>query len=801
MHIASMSLGIFDFLIDWIATLVGNVIGWIFDIVMGIVNRMIFTIAKQILFIIDLVQVLFRRLAGLDKYYVNTGTGPNVEHEGDILISLMSNETVLEVFITLTLVAVAMVIIATIIKVVQSEFTTEGSKNSKGGIIGQAIKSLVMFILVPVLCFGGVFVSNALLKALDSATSQGAESSMASQVFVSAASSANKIRFNQASLSNNEAFLKKHGLWVEGNQAQTALNVDNAFRKQTDFGDAPASLDGIVETVINTIFGYAAGGGAFVIIGGANSFSPGIASYQNIYMVGSFYDIGQMNMIILIGGSIMACYVMIMTSFGLVMRLFKASILFMISPPVIAIAPLDNGNVFQSWRKQFVSEVLAGYGAILGLNLFFTILPILNNIDLFPALYAGTYGGSIFNDMAHLLFTIVGLYMVKDLIKMVGDISGGSDALGNGTKMAKDAGSTVMKVGMAAAGAATGGVGLIAGKALTAAGAKGIGSKLTSLGQAGMRTASNQLHFGMQKLKGAANNYLGTDLNAETDPVQELEKRKKQAKARKDRADAGASTLGDKMYNGAEAVKGGIKKFNQGVANLEGENGGKFKDTLFSKAASGVGRLFSAENGVETEVDRLARTKKTETSDALKRGATAAEASSGDQLEIGKSAEDMKNQFDIDPDKIGEAMAIAIQHANNAKEGEQSQQIWRSILEQLKQINDMKGAGADKETLKKAMEQLNVNMAAGGTYGEQMTSVINNRRVQADLQAYIAKNPDEAIDMDKLKAEITNAFNKNVAPALSKAGKSADDIKKELDKTQESILSKIREEVDKAAPK
>ena len=146
-------------------------------------------------------------------------------------------------------------------------------------------------------------------------------------------------------------------------------------------------------------------------------------------------------------------------------------------------------------------------------------------------------------------------------------------------------------------------------------------------------------------------------------------------------------------------------------------------------------------------------------------------------------------------------MAIAIQHANNAKEGEQSQQIWRSILEQLEQINDMKGAGADKETLKKAMEQLNINMAAGGTYGEQMTSVINNRRVQADLQAYIAKNPDEAIDMDKLKAEITNAFNKNVAPALSKAGKSADDIKKELDKTQESILSKIREEVDKAAPK
>lgn len=484
MHIASMSLGIFDFLIEWIASLVGTVIGWFFDIVMQIVNRMIYSIAKQILFIVDAIQVLFRRLAGLDKYWI-IENGQSVEKEGDILISLMSNKTILEVFITLTLVAVAMVIIATIIKVVQSEFTTEGSKNSKGGIIGQAIKSLIMFMLVPVLCFGGVLVSNALLKALDGATSNGGSESMASQVFVSAASSANKVRLGWFKLDDEAVEFINNGQPFN-NVSQAANAIDNAFRTKKDYKkNPPANAGGIVETIVNTIFSSGPG----MIASGVSTI--GVATYENIYMVGTYYDIGQMNMIIMIGGAVMACYVMLVTSFGLVMRLFKAAILFMISPPVIAIAPLDKGNAFQSWRKQFVSEVLAGYGAILGLNLFFIIMPILNNINLFPDLGGATsltgttpgadvsttfggFGGTIYNDLAHLLFTLVGLYMMKDLIKMIGDIAGGSDATGAGEKMAKQAGSAALKVGMAVA---TGGAALAGGigSAVAAGKAKSFG--------------------------------------------------------------------------------------------------------------------------------------------------------------------------------------------------------------------------------------------------------------------------------------------------------------------------------------
>ena len=494
MHIGSMSLGIFDWLIGWIANFVGTVIGWVVDIIMGIVNRWLFNIAKQILFIVDWCQSVFRKLAGTDTYYYMEG-GKSVKSTGDILFKLMSDATVLQVLLALSLVAVFMTIVATIIKVVQSEFTTEGSKNSKGAIIGDALKSFIKFALVPILCVGGVYISNLLLRLLDNATSLGGSSSMASQIFVSAASSANKSRNGVlpdigGAVSN---FLTENKIPLTNgggvNSAQTAAAIDMCFRQQLAMkGTAPATIGGIVDTIMQTVMSVLTpGGGGMIILNAANTVGNTIAgsattcaSYQNLYMVTVFYDVGHMNMIILIGGSIVACFVMLKTAFGLVMRLFKAVILFMISPPVIAIAPLDKGNAFQTWRKQFISEVLGAYGAVIGLNLFFMVLPLINNINLFAlssvggevvgitsnagsGATLGGYGGNILDDLAHLLFTIVGLYMVKDLIKLISNIAGGTDALAEGEAMAKKAGETTKKTVQLAGGAAIAAAGAVTG--------------------------------------------------------------------------------------------------------------------------------------------------------------------------------------------------------------------------------------------------------------------------------------------------------------------------------------------------
>ncbi len=858
MHIASMSLGIFDFLIEWIANLVGTVIGWFFDIVMQIVNRLVFSIAKQILFIVDAIQALFRRLAGLDRYWMVEG-GQTVEKEGDILISLMRNETVLEVFITLTLVAVAMVIIATIIKVVQSEFTTEGSKNSKGGIIGQAIKSFIMFMLVPVLCFGGVLVSNALLKALDGATSKGGSDSMASHIFVSASSSANRARNGDISPTGDLAkFLSgtvdTNGKHTNGNgyksSAQFANAIDDAFRNKRYFGqNQPSSGSGVVQTIINSIFSVAVGGiGGAVMEAGTGSVY-GVTTYENIYMVGTYYDIGQMNMIILIGGSIMACYVMLVTSFGLVMRLFKAAILFMISPPVIAIAPLDKGNAFQSWRKQFVSEVLAGYGAIIGLNLFFIILPILNNINLFPDFSTGSlgaipgvegnttvggFGGNIYNDLAHLLFTIVGLYMMKDLIKMIGDIAGGSDAMGAGEGMAKKAVGTAAKVGVAAAGIATGGAALLASKGAAIGAAKfgGMANKMTKKGGSLSGIFKDgKLKEGMVgedgKLTQAALDTGATD----ADFAQYNEYREKEAKRAAVR-DSGvkfaknnlASTLGRaaKVINSKTGLK-----LNEGMTAKERkDNAEKIAEADANAIMDGdasVGQLIKGTAFGKHVLRSGAKDKVTEQRDALKAG-----TDRGDSDAVKKAKEDSYNAMkelktnSSDPTKLISEIA---KHVNNEHEGEISQQIWRGMDDTLKRLLDaMNRQKSANGNVSIAQAKLDVARASGDsnaigvaeaelkaakTNRSSINSEVTQLRSSFESQRQAAEIKLKDVNVQsKIEAEVRAKF-ANSAPqsadavkkAVEQAVKNNGVDKNDINAMTDKILKKFMEEISKVAPK
>ena len=826
MHFSSMSLGIFDWLIGAITNLVGMLVGWVFDIVNGIVNRSIFNVVKSILFIVDWVQLLFRRLSGLDKYWVSEG-GFYVEKEGDMLMDLMLNQTVLQVLLALSLVAVAMVIMATIIKIVQSEFTTEGSKNSKGSIIATALKSLTNFVLIPVLCVGGVWLSNMLLKALDNATSLGGSQSMASQIFVAASSNANRARTNTLP-SNVEGWLDKHGLYVADNPEQTAVNIDMMFRQNMQFDSAPpASLSGIVDTVLTTLFGAASTG----IAGGLITTVNGVvglhtASYENLYFVTTFYDIGLMNMVILLGGAIMAVYVMITTAFGLVMRLFKAVILFMISPPIVAIAPLDKGNALGSWRKQFLSEVFATYGSVIGLNLFFIVLPIINNINLFWGLSAGGYGGSIYNDLAHLLFTIVGMYMLKDIVKMISGLAGGSDAMGAGEGMAKKAVSTAAKVAVTGAaiagtvmtgGAAAGAIGLAGKMAASKGGAmlakaatkKGMAKSLTNKAKAGKMNharlekkmkSGKQLTPAEQKLFDETTDDKIQALQDEADGLMTeasgLEERGNKWVARGERSEGFLKKRQDNPFLrtmdgfGRQAV---AQTLGAGFGKINGLFGTKFNDkTTISE------REKFADTQAEEAADRWAkgegtlmdtfipgrRQKLDERDAAYQRGAQSTGASTARGAALGGSAKDMGVKIN-NLDGLADAIAQAMKHMNNDAEGEQSQQIWRSMYEQLKAIADMKNNG-DTKTAEAMLAQLNTDRDKSKV---KIEGLQNENKIMLEVQQTLSGQT--GITADSVKKAVEDAM-KHIKPSATK---------EEIAKMQETLLTKMKDEIDKITPK
>ncbi len=538
MHFASMSLGIFDFLINWLTQFIMWVVGWVFELLNLLFAHLLYSVACSFLEIVDVIQKVFRKLCGMDVYWVGTEKVEGI----DPLLQMFTNESVVQVLIALSLVAVVMVIVASIIQVIRTEFSTEGSKNSKGAIFGQALKSLFMFFLVPICCIGGIGITNALLKTIDRATSlSGDNGSMGATILVSSISGSNVIRKNNSAGDLTKEDLEKVGITVdpsminETNSAEYALQIDSAFRNN--------------EVITSSFWGY-----------------------QDITTIEKYYDILDINFIILIGGSLVAAYTMLMASFGMVMRLFKGAILFMISPPMVALMPLDNGSAFKDWRKNFLGQILAAYGTIVGLNLLFLILPVINNINLFSGEDFGGVNGAIanqhiantYNGFTHVLFTLTGLFMLKDISSMISNMIGASDAAASGGQMAGKVAGAALQIGMVAA---TGGASL-AGSAMGALSKATAGKGTGKLSKA-FGGISNSLGGFAQKGKGimgkAVNKGIGTltggavkgPFSEEQDFVKAQEARDKKRKERKEKVENGQAGIGSIISEGISNTKFG----------------------------------------------------------------------------------------------------------------------------------------------------------------------------------------------------------------------------------------------------
>lgn len=528
MQFASMSLGIFDFLIDWLTKFMIWLIGWVFDLINALFARLFFNIGTSILTIADNIQVVFKRLCGMDVYWVIKDDTTTKVEGVDPLAQLFTDSQVMQALIALTLVAVAMVIIATIVQIIRTEFSTEGSKNTKGNIIGQSLKAMLLFALVPLCCIGGVFICNRLLVAVDRATnlSKG-NSTVGSTIFIGAASSANKVRNG----SNLTPLLLK-GVGVkdtvdQNNRERIAQAVDSAFRDNT----------------LGTSTGFGE------VLRDIGQELLGQYSYEQIKIVELYYDILNINYITYIGGGLLATYTLLCVCFGMIMRLYKGIVLFIISPPMVGLMPIDNGSAFKQWRQAFIGQMLSAYGTVVGMNLLFLILPIISNIKLFTPLKVGAQDFNGLNSFMQVLFTLTGLFMLKDIGGMISKMIGADDAAASGEGMAKKVGSTAVKIGSVAAGGA--GIAMKGAGVLMAknAASKGVTSKWANtfggLGNKMTQRAKGTLGSAFNKAAGFVTGGEIKPFSEEKDFDKAQETRQKKKEAREKRIKEGAGTWGD----------------------------------------------------------------------------------------------------------------------------------------------------------------------------------------------------------------------------------------------------------------
>ena len=496
----------------------------------ALIPKTVYLLTMSLLGVIDVFQLLFRKLAGLDVYYVG-GEAQTGDVIYDFLRGILFGDYPIlsNVFFGLLILGFILLFLSTIVAIIRNEYTTEKAENSKSKIIGKAFKSILYFAIVPIVVLFGVYLANVVLMAVDKATTyntnyagtldksklQAVEVAMpfgeagtaqytfvtynifglkdasglpygtttttfSGTIFKAAAYGANRVR-TTADMSTNpeDGAVRNFGYLLK---TGAVTNFDGLFSDPNGNTENIATkidiafADNVVlkkPAVLDFTSQYAkeVNDYSITIFPSQVGVDQQVMDKFNVNLVWYYYDLWSFNFIIALGAAIIMVTIFINIIFGLMRRIVEMIGLFLMAPPLIALMPLDGERAYKDWQKSFVKKALMAYGAVGGMNIIFLILPELQTISFF--------NNTMLDWFVDTLLVLVALLAVKDFIGVVSGFAGGDDANKVGGDIGKDVAGMAAKgllMGMSTIGLAAGGIGL-AGRTVMAAKDMGVAAK------------------------------------------------------------------------------------------------------------------------------------------------------------------------------------------------------------------------------------------------------------------------------------------------------------------------------------
>lgn len=149
-----------------------NIVDWLFE-----------ALTKPLFTLITVFEGIFKGLAGIvDPASSDIGLTNNAAESKSVIVQLMQSSTMQNIMTSLMLFGVVVLVLSVILAIIRNIYKDD-SKVTISSIIGQAIKAVIGFILVPALCLIGVMISNVILVAVDGATNAAGTASFAAGIY------------------------------------------------------------------------------------------------------------------------------------------------------------------------------------------------------------------------------------------------------------------------------------------------------------------------------------------------------------------------------------------------------------------------------------------------------------------------------------------------------------------------------------------------------------------------------------------------------------------------------------------
>ena len=270
----------------------------------------------------------------------------NVNYQGksvNIIEFLAGNSTIGTIFWCIFILAVGLTCIFTIVGLVKNMIANNRNMSS---IVGKFFLALLGTLAMLAVVFLGILIANALLQLL-------------AKIF----------QIGNTTKISNALFNACVGDWINGYNINkidvTSLSVGDIF------GGYNAALFGIWPT-------------SWKCNGMVN---PNTFLYLPSLIAGIALGIA-----------------LIVAVLNLAKRIYEIFFLYFCMPVSMSTLPLDDGARFKNWREQFVTKIILAYGAVLSVNVFVLLLPLIQQMSL-P-------GVSDFGNAMFTIFMIVGGAMV-----------------------------------------------------------------------------------------------------------------------------------------------------------------------------------------------------------------------------------------------------------------------------------------------------------------------------------------------------------------------------------------------------
>lgn len=312
--------------------------------------------------------------------------------ESDLLSHFLLSDAVKKAFWLVVLIAVILLVLFVIIAIVRSEYANGENKKSKTLILGKACQSFIIFMLVPFILLTGITLSNTVVSSVNQ--------------------SMNPYVLEQG----QEATIGGQILVTSGYYAYIG---EESEREEIEIRFITGELD-----------------------------------YNNKDVVSQYYKIKDLDFFVGIIGSLVILVMFVMSAISFIQRIFDIILLYIISPISVSTIPTDDGQRFKQWKEMLIGKVLGAYGIILSMNLFFIIIPQVQQIAFF--------GNAFKNGIVKILFLIGGAFAVTKanivIANLTGSHAGGSETrelianMRTGKNITRAVGTTALGIGGAVLG-------------------------------------------------------------------------------------------------------------------------------------------------------------------------------------------------------------------------------------------------------------------------------------------------------------------------------------------------------------